>query len=47
MGMQDQLRLIGIRNDMPRSHRAADLLLFPSHQKDLMVAVSTGAGLLF
>ena len=40
----DQLRLTGIRNDVPRLMRAADMLLFPSRQEGLgMVAVEAQA----
>lgn len=43
-GLQDRLRLIGVRQDMPRLMRAADVLLFPSHQEGLgMVAVEAQA----
>jgi glycosyltransferase EpsF len=39
-GLEDNLRLIGVRSDMPRLMRAADVLLFPSRQEGLgMVAV--------
>jgi glycosyltransferase EpsF len=42
--MSDRLRLIGIRNDVPRLMRAADTLLFPSRQEGLgMVAVEAQA----
>jgi glycosyltransferase involved in cell wall biosynthesis len=43
-GMPDQLRLIGVRKDMPRLMRAADVLFFPSRQEGLgMVAVEAQA----
>jgi glycosyltransferase EpsF len=43
-GLQDQLRLIGVRRDIPRLMRAADALLFPSRQEGLgMVAVEAQA----
>jgi glycosyltransferase involved in cell wall biosynthesis len=43
-GLTDQLRLIGVREDMPRLMRAADVLLFPSQQEGLgMVAVEAQA----
>jgi len=46
-GLQTKLRLIGVRNDMPRLMRAADVLLFPSHQEGLgMVAVEAQAACL-
>ena len=46
-GLRDKLRLIGVRNDIPRLMRAADLLLFPSRQEGLgMVAVEAQAACL-
>jgi glycosyltransferase EpsF len=40
----DRLRLIGVRDDVPRLMRAADILLFPSRQEGLgMVAVEAQA----
>jgi glycosyltransferase EpsF len=43
-GLRDQLRLIGVRSDMPRLMRAADVLFFPSRQEGLgMVAVEAQA----
>ncbi|MGC2523181.1 MAG: glycosyltransferase [Stellaceae bacterium] len=43
-GMSDKLRLIGLRTDMPRLMRAADVLLFPSAVEPLgMVAVEAQA----
>lgn len=43
-GLAHQLRLIGVREDMPRLMRAADVLLFPSQQEGLgMVAVEAQA----
>ena len=43
-GLNDKIRLIGIRNDVPRLMRAADLLFFPSRQEGLgMVAVEAQA----
>jgi glycosyltransferase involved in cell wall biosynthesis len=43
-GLQDKLRLIGIRKDIPRLMRAADMLFFPSRQEGLgMVAVEAQA----
>lgn len=43
-GLQDRLKVIGIRRDVPRLMRAADLLLFPSRQEGLgMVAVEAQA----
>ncbi|MEB3270713.1 MAG: glycosyltransferase [Synechococcus sp.] len=43
-GLADRLRLIGIREDLPRLMRAADALLFPSAQEGLgMVAVEAQA----
>ncbi len=42
--LQDRLKLIGIRRDIPRLMRAADVLLFPSRQEGLgMVAVEAQA----
>jgi glycosyltransferase EpsF len=42
--LQDRLKLIGIRRDIPRLMRAADALLFPSRQEGLgMVAVEAQA----
>ena len=39
-GLRDQLRLVGVRTDLPRLMAAADLLVFPSQQEGLgMVAV--------
>lgn len=46
-GFQDQLRLVGMRSDMPRLMRAADVLLFPSRQEGLgMAAVEAQAACL-
>lgn len=46
-GLHDQLRLTGVRNDIPRLMRAADLLFFPSRQEGLgMVAVEAQAACL-
>lgn len=43
-GLEDQIRLVGVRMDIPRLMRAADLLLFPSRQEGLgMVAVEAQA----
>jgi glycosyltransferase EpsF len=43
-GLTDRLRLIGVRNDIPRLMRAADVLLFPSVEEGLgMVAVEAQA----
>jgi glycosyltransferase EpsF len=43
-GMQENLRIIGVRNDVARLMRAADLLFFPSRQEGLgMVAVEAQA----
>jgi len=43
-GLKDKLRLIGVRNDIARLMRAADVLLFPSRQEGLgMVAVEAQA----
>jgi glycosyltransferase EpsF len=43
-GMTDRLRVIGVRNDIDRLMRAADLLLFPSSHEGLgMVAVEAQA----
>jgi glycosyltransferase EpsF len=43
-GLQDVLRLVGVRQDMPRLMRAADVLFFPSRQEGLgMVAVEAQA----
>jgi glycosyltransferase EpsF len=43
-GLQEQLRLLGVRSDLPRLMRAADVLLFPSRQEGLgMVAVEAQA----
>jgi glycosyltransferase EpsF len=43
-GLQGRLNLIGVRRDIPRLMRAADLLLFPSRQEGLgMVAVEAQA----
>jgi glycosyltransferase EpsF len=43
-GLEHKLRLIGVRSDMPRLMRAADVLLFPSRQEGLgMVAVEAQA----
>lgn len=43
-GMSDRLRLLGVRTDMPRLMRAADMLFFPSRQEGLgMVAVEAQA----
>jgi glycosyltransferase EpsF len=43
-GMEDNLRLIGVRNDVPRLMRAADVLLFPSVEEGLgMAAVEAQA----
>ena len=46
-GLQDKLRLIGVRNDIPRLMRAVDVLFFPSRQEGLgMVAVEAQAACL-
>jgi glycosyltransferase EpsF len=43
-GLKDKLRLIGVRKDIPRLMRAADILFFPSRQEGLgMVAVEAQA----
>jgi glycosyltransferase involved in cell wall biosynthesis len=43
-GLESQFRLVGVRQDMPRLLRAADLLFFPSRQEGLgMVAVEAQA----
>jgi glycosyltransferase EpsF len=43
-GLQDRLHLIGVRSDVPRLMRAADILLFPSVEEGLgMVAVEAQA----
>lgn len=43
-GLQDKLHIIGVRVDIPRLMRAADLLLFPSRQEGLgMVVVEAHA----
>jgi glycosyltransferase involved in cell wall biosynthesis len=43
-GLRQELRLVGVRSDMPRLMRAADVLLFPSRQEGLgMVAVEAQA----
>jgi glycosyltransferase involved in cell wall biosynthesis len=43
-GLADRVRLVGVRNDVPRLMRAADTLLFPSVQEGLgMVAVEAQA----
>jgi glycosyltransferase involved in cell wall biosynthesis len=43
-GLEQQLRLTGVRRDMPRLMRAADVLLFPSREEGLgMVAVEAQA----
>ena len=43
-GLKDKLRLIGVRNDIARLMRAADVLFFPSRQEGLgMVAVEAQA----
>ena len=43
-GLQDRLRLIGVRSDVPRLMRAADILLFPSVEEGLgMVGVEAQA----
>ena len=43
-GLSRQLRLVGVRYDLPRLMRAADVLLFPSRQEGLgMVAVEAQA----
>ena len=43
-GLQDLLHLTGVRTDIPRLMRAADVLLFPSRQEGLgMVAVEAQA----
>ena len=43
-GMESQFRLVGVRQDIPRLLRAADLLLFPSRQEGLgMIAVEAQA----
>jgi glycosyltransferase EpsF len=46
-GLKDKLRLIGVRSDVARLMRAADLLFFPSRQEGLgMVAVEAQAAAL-
>jgi glycosyltransferase involved in cell wall biosynthesis len=46
-GLKDKLRLIGVRNDVTRLMRAADVLFFPSRQEGLgMVAVEAQAATL-
>jgi glycosyltransferase EpsF len=46
-GLRDKLRLIGVRQDISRLMRAADVLLFPSAQEGLgMVAVEAQAACL-
>jgi glycosyltransferase involved in cell wall biosynthesis len=46
-GMDDKLRLIGVRGDIPRLMRAADVLFFPSREEGLgMVAVEAQAACL-
>jgi len=43
-GLRGRVRLIGVRNDVPRLMRAADILLFPSVEEGLgMVAVEAQA----
>lgn len=43
-GLDREMRLIGVRHDMPRLMRASDVLLFPSRQEGLgMVAVEAQA----
>ena len=43
-GLSDRIRLLGVRRDMPRLMRAADMLFFPSGQEGLgMVAVEAQA----
>lgn len=43
-GLSDRLRLVGVRKDMARLMRAADVLLFPSREEGLgMVAVEAQA----
>lgn len=43
-GQESQFRLVGVRQDLPRLLRAADLLFFPSRQEGLgMVAVEAQA----
>ncbi len=43
-GLESQFRLVGVRQDLPRLLRAADLLFFPSRQEGLgMVAVEAQA----
>lgn len=43
-GLTDSLRLIGVRQDLPRLMRAADVVFFPSRQEGLgMVAVEAQA----
>lgn len=43
-GLSDSFRLVGIRRDIPRLMRAADILFFPSRQEGLgMVAVEAQA----
>jgi glycosyltransferase EpsF len=43
-GLNNELRLVGVRDDMPRLMRAADVLFFPSRQEGLgMVAVEAQA----
>jgi glycosyltransferase involved in cell wall biosynthesis len=43
-GLSHRLRLLGVREDMPRLMRAANMLFFPSHEEGLgMVAVEAQA----
>lgn len=43
-GLSNKLRLVGVRHDLPRLMRAADVLFFPSRQEGLgMVAVEAQA----
>jgi glycosyltransferase involved in cell wall biosynthesis len=43
-GLSDRIRLLGVREDMPRLMRAANMLFFPSNQEGLgMVAVEAQA----
>jgi glycosyltransferase EpsF len=43
-GLSDRIRLLGVRTDMPRLMRAADMLFFPSNQEGLgMVTVEAQA----
>jgi glycosyltransferase EpsF len=43
-GLTDEMRLVGVRKDVPRLMRAANILLFPSRQEGLgMVAVEAQA----